>query len=359
MTVPSHILITGGAGFAGASLACRLRQEWPDTRVTALDNLKRRGVELNLPRLRDCGVTFHHGDVRNREDLEAIGHFDILLECSAEPSVLAGYGESPDYVVQTNLTGAINCFEYARRHRAGILFLSSSRVYPIAPLNRIALETDESRFRIQDKQPFPGISPNGIREDFPIQGTRSLYGATKLAAELLLAEYGAMYDLPYIINRCGVLAGPGQMGKTDQGVVTLWVARHVFGGSLAYIGYGGKGLQVRDILHIDDLAALVQYQVSHLEQLNGSTFNVGGGPENAISLRELTTLCERQTGNTIRITAQPETRPADIPLYITDNTRVTESTGWRPTIPVSTIVSDIHQWLETNRSQLRPLFFAP
>ena len=114
--IPTRILVTGGAGFVGSTLALRARQAWPEASVTAFDNLRRRGSELNLPRLRDAGVAFVHGDIRNPADLAPLGRdLDLLLECSAEPSVLAGYDGDPSYVVDTNLTGTIHCLELARK----------------------------------------------------------------------------------------------------------------------------------------------------------------------------------------------------------------------------------------------------
>src|SRR5215210_3416191 len=107
---PSRILVTGGAGFVGVNLCLALSERHPEAHVTALDSLKRRGSELNLRRLREAGVTFVHGDVRQRDDLFALEPVDAVVECSAEPSVLAGMGTGADYVVQTNLVGAHNCF---------------------------------------------------------------------------------------------------------------------------------------------------------------------------------------------------------------------------------------------------------
>jgi CDP-paratose 2-epimerase len=349
------VLVTGGAGFVGSGLALGLKAAKADTRVIALDNLKRRGSELNLPRLKSGGVEFLHGDIRNPEDLEAIGKVDVILECSAEPSVLAGIDESPAYVVRTNLEGTINCLDLARRHGAAVVFLSTSRVYPIRAIAGLNYTESDTRFELADNQPFPGVSPAGISEAFPLEGTRSLYGATKLASELILQEYREMYGFPAVINRCGVIAGPWQMGKVDQGVVVLWAARHFFEKPLQYIGFGGTGKQTRDLLHIDDLVRLVLYQLDHLEALDGETFNVGGGREVSVSLLELTALCQEATGNTVSISPVAETRAADIPLYITDNWKVTDATGWRPEKNATCIVADIVTWLEDHRNDLAPI----
>lgn len=350
-----HILVTGGAGFVGSALALGLRRARPDVVVTALDNLKRRGSELNLPRLKDAGIAFVHGDIRVADDLDAVRDIDLILECSAEPSVLAGYGESPAYVVQTNLGGTVNCLELARRRRAAMIFLSTSRVYPIGQLAALRYHEGATRFELLDEQPMPGASSRGVAENFPLEGSRSMYGATKLCSELLLHEYAAMYGMKTIINRCGVLAGPWQMGKVDQGVVSLWVARHIYGGKLQYIGYGGTGKQLRDVLHIDDLLDLVLHQIDHLDALSGKTFNVGGGTAVSASLLDLTALCREVTGNTIDIAGVAEDRAGDVPIYLSDHSRVSEATGWQPQRDVRQIVQDIAAWITEHRAELAPV----
>jgi CDP-paratose 2-epimerase len=152
-----------------------------------------------------------------------------------------------------------------------------------------------------------------------------------------------------------VIAGPWQMGKVDQGFVVLWMARHLFGGPLSYSGFGGEGLQVRDILHIDDLFALLLRQVGDWPQMDGATFNVGGGLSVSVSLQELTAHCAALTGRTLAIASDPTTRPADIPWYVTDNTAITQATGWQPSHNVGAILSDIHRWLVQHRAALEPI----
>ena len=340
-----RIFITGGAGFVGSSLGLGLAQRYPDWQITAFDNLKRRGSELNIPRLKQHGIRFIHGDIRNVEDFpHSATPPDLILECSAEPSVLEGY-TSPGYVLQTNLVGTINCLEFARQSQADFLFLSTSRVYPLAALKTLQFHEAETHYQLSDHQVLPGVSAQGVTEEFPLEGARSLYGASKLASELLISEYAEAYGLRTLINRCSVLAGPWQMGKVDQGVFALWVASHFFQRPLQYIGYGGSGKQVRDCLHIDDLLDLIDRQIDRLGELQGETFNVGGGAANAVSLRQTTQLCQKITGNTVPLHPVHETRPGDIPIFITDSRKVMKATGWAPQKNVLTTLTDVYHWI--------------
>lgn len=338
-----RVLITGGAGFVGANLGVSLATRHPDWEIVALDNLMRRGSELNLPRLRDAGVEFTHGDVREQDDLAAAGGFDAMVECSAEPSVLAGFADT-SYSVQTNLVGAFNCLEQARRENAFVVFLSTSRVYPVAPQLELELEETETRFELAAEQSVPGAGPAGISEGFPLPGARTLYGATKLSAELLIEEYADAFGLRAAVNRCGVIAGPWQMGKVDQGVFSWWLLSHHFGRPLSYIGYNGSGKQVRDLLHIDDLVDLVDEQLADPEGWSGSVANVGGGRECSLSLLETTELCRELTGNEVEIGADPETRPGDVPIYLSDCSRLFARTSWRPRRSARDVLADLLEW---------------
>lgn len=349
-----HILITGGAGFVGSNLALKLKTDFPDARITSVDNLKRRGSELSIKRLKAAGVEFVHGDIRNKEDL-AFDRIDLLIECAAEPSVLAGIDSSPEYLINTNLIGTLNCLEVARQHKADVVFLSTSRVYPIETINKLAFKETPTRFELLAKQNVPGASDHGIAEDFPLNKPRSLYGATKLMSEIMLAEYVDTYSIRGFVDRCGVITGPWQMGKVDQGVFVLWVAKHYFKQPLSYIGYGGEGKQVRDFIHIDDLYRSLKYQLEHFDDFNGEVYNIGGGHKNSISLQELTTLCEQVTGNTVPIASVKENRPADLISFITDSRKFMQKSGLTWQKGPEQTVRDIYQWIKANESDLKPI----
>lgn len=349
-----NIFITGGAGFVGSNLAIKLKADYPEANITCLDNLKRRGSELALPRLRQAGVSFIHGDIRNKEDLQA-DSVDLLLECSAEPSVMAGIDSAPDYLINTNLVGTINCLEFARQHQASALFLSTSRVYPIEYINSLNFEEQDTRFALSDKQALPGVSAKGIAETFPLDKARSLYGATKLASELLIYEYADTYNMPAIIDRFGVITGPWQMGKVDQGVFVLWIARHYFKQPLSYIGYGGTGKQVRDFIHIDDVYQSIKAQLNDFETYQSDVWNIGGGLENSVSLQELTKLCQEVTGNTVDISNVKEDRQADVKLFITDSSKFLNKSGIEWQKDAKSTVSDIYNWIKDNEASLKPI----
>jgi CDP-paratose 2-epimerase len=347
------ILVTGGAGFVGSSLAISLKKKYPVYELFVIDNLKRKGSELNIRRLTDQEITFIHGDIRNKEDFDAITtDINCIIEASAEPSVLAGINGTPDYLINTNLLGTINCLNFAKKHKADFIFLSTSRVYPIKNIENINFDEKETRFILSKQQQLPGISSKGIAENFPLDGYRSLYGATKLASELIIQEYNHFYGIKSVINRCGVLTGPWQMGKVDQGVIVLWMAKHFWKQELSYIGYGGTGKQVRDLLHMEDLFRLIDFQIHRMEVVNGEILNVGGGDSVSVSLQELTALAQKITGNQIPIKNIAENRQADIRVYITDNSKVTNLTGWQPQIKVEQIIEDIYAWLQINHKDL-------
>ncbi|HWI95761.1 MAG TPA: NAD-dependent epimerase/dehydratase family protein [Solirubrobacterales bacterium] len=347
-----RVLVTGGAGFVGGNLVVALAERHPAWEIVALDNLMRRGAELNLPRLREAGIEFLHGDVREPADLKAAGQFDAMVECSAEPSVLAGFGD-PSYSVQTNLLGAFNCLERARAEEAFVVFLSTSRVYPVAPQLQLELEEVETRFELSASQPIAGAGPAGIAEDFPLAGARTLYGATKLSAEHLIEEYADAFGLRAVTNRCGVIAGPWQMGKVDQGVFSWWLLSHLFGRPLTYIGYGGSGKQVRDLLHVDDLIDLVDEQLGNPERWSGVVANVGGGRECSLSLLETTDLCRELTGKEVEIGTEAKTRPGDVPVYLSDCGRLHSLTSWRPRRGARDVLADLLAWSTEHEDDLR------
>ena len=349
------ILITCGAGFVGSNIGLLLKRDFPKIRILALDNLKRNGSYLNLDRLKKCEIEFIHGDIRNPEDLKNIPPFELLIECSAEPSVQAGLNGDPDYLIHTNLFGSFHCFELVRKYHANIVFLSTSRVYSIQNIRNLHYIKEKTRFTLSQNTTPLGVSAYGFSEEFPTSAPISLYGASKLASEILLLEYIHQYEIKGIINRCSILTGPWQMGKIDQGVAVLWAAAHIYNKPLSYKGYQGKGYQVRDFLHIEDLYRLLLLQIKNIKKHNGNIYNIGGGNERSLSLLELTNLCLEISGKKTKITPNPEPTKADIPYFVSDSRKIINSSEWTPKISVREIMEDIIRWIMDNKEMLRPI----
>lgn len=350
------ILITGGCGFVGSNLAVLFKQYYTDAKIYCLDNLSRRGSEINLKKVLASGGEFIHGDVRVKTDFDRVPAVDIVIDAAAEPSVLAGKvpGELEN-LIDTNLNGTINTLYFAKKHQSAIIFLSTSRVYPYDTLANVNLVESPKRFNLSNNQAVKGVTEQGIAENYPLEGLRSLYGATKLASEYFIQEFANNFGLPAVINRCGVLSGPFQMGKIDQGVIVLWMAKHFWKGRLNYIGYRGLGQQARDVLHIRDLFRLVQWQIANLGLQKGQIFNVGGGIENTVSLAELTDLCSCITGNQIEIESTFENRPGDLPIYVTDNSKITHFSGWKPQISVTSLLQEVNDWFILDEASLKAI----
>jgi CDP-paratose 2-epimerase len=354
-----RILIAGICGFVGSTLALALRELRDDAKVIGIDNFCRPGSETNRRRLQDAGITVAHGDIRCASDVEMLPDCDWIVDAAANPSVLAGTvgGASSRQLMEHNLLGAVNLLEYARRSKAGFILLSSSRVYNIPALTKLPVKVDDEAFVLDAEQALPaGISARGISETFSTAAPVSLYGATKLAAEVLALEYGQAFDFPVVVNRCGVLAGETQFGVPQQGIYSFWIRMYALRRPLKYIGFGGTGHQVRDALHPRDLADLLLRQTEHSSRSSGKVWNVGGGAAGAMSLAQLSRWCADTFGEH-KVQADGTPRPFDVPWVVMDNRNVEQTFDWRPRIGLVEILSGIaahHRanpnWLELSNS---------
>ncbi|WP_321477227.1 NAD-dependent epimerase/dehydratase family protein [uncultured Paludibaculum sp.] len=338
-----RILITGVCGFVGSALARSLLARAEGLRIVGIDNLMRAGAETNRQSLKALGVEFVHGDIRSASDVAALPAVDWVIDAAANPSVLAGVagGGSSRQLFEHNLASLGNILEYAKLHAAGVLLLSSSRVYSIPLLAGLPLRVEDGGFVLDDTQPCPpGVSAAGINVTFSTTAPISLYGATKLASEVMALEYGAAFDFPVWITRCGVLAGAGQFGTPDQGIFAYWVNAHLRRRPLRYIGFEGLGRQVRDAFHPADLAALLLAQMRSSRRDGERIYTAGGGPQNAWSLARLNQWCDVRFGPHMPAPdARP--RPYDIPWVVMDNQAVARDFAWQPKLNLETIVEEI------------------
>jgi CDP-paratose 2-epimerase len=347
------LLVTGICGFAGSRLTAELKERISGLEIVGIDNLSRRGSEMNVAPLKRMGCRVIHGDIRLADDLNELPAVDWILDCAAIPTVLAGLAGGSAQLVGHNLTGTLNLLEKCRRDRAGLIILSSSRVYSIRALCALPLARGARRFDVDPGRPAPvGYSAAGISEAFSTEAPVSLYGATKLASEIMALEYGQAFGFPVRINRCGVIAGPGQFGRADQGVFSYWVYQWLQGKPLAYIGFGGEGLQVRDFLSPTDLARLIALQLEQPARDAPAILNVGGGRDRAFSLRELSDFCERALSIRREVGVRREDRPFDIPYYVTDSGAVARHWGWRPEEPAEGTLESIVRWARDHVAEL-------
>lgn len=344
------ILITGVCGFVGSSVAEALLQRREGLSVFGIDNLHRPGSEINRQRLGTLGVSFVHGDIRAASDMENLPAADWVIDAAANPSVLAGLqgGASSRQLFEHNLSSLVNVLEYCKRHKAGLVLLSSSRVYSIPALCGIPLRTCGNAFALNTDVPLPaGLSRNGIGVGFSTAPPISLYGSTKLAAEAVSLEYGEAFGFPVWVDRCGVLAGAGQFGTPDQGIFAYWINAHLRRRRLRYIGFDGTGKQVRDAFHPRDLAALIDSQIGTGRAGGQRVYTAGGGIGNSMSLAQLTGWCDARLGRHTP-EAEPAERPYDIPWMAMDSGDAAADFGWAVKIPLSEILEEIACHAERN-----------
>lgn len=347
-----RLLVTGACGFVGSTLIPTLLAALPGLEIVGLDNFLRDGSRGNVEPLRRLGVTVVEGDIRSEDNLAGIGRVDWVLDCAAEPSVLAGVGGAVSSfgVMDHNLIGTLRVLEFCKAHSAGLVLLSTSRVYSIPPLAALAVETIDGAFAPAPGacERTPGLSGRGIAESFSTAPPLSLYGVSKRCAELVALEYADAFGFPVWINRCGVLAGGGQFGKADQGIVAYWIRAWRDQKPLRYIGFGGAGAQVRDFLHPRDLTGAIvrQFAAGTHAPVSGRTgvdpriCNFSGGLSNACSLANLSAWCCDRFGPH-DVGSDPTPRPFDLPWVVLDAKRAAEVWDWEPVTPLSGIFAEI------------------
>jgi len=341
-----RILISGVCGFAGSAIARALAESGAPHQLAGFDNFIRPGSETNRATLKHLGVKLFHCDLRSASDLDALPAADWVIDAAANPSVLAGTDgrSSSRQLLEHNLTGTINLLEYVKRHQAGFILLSTSRVYSIPALTSLPLQVRDGAFQLHDAATAglpPGATAAGIAESFSTQAPVSLYGATKLASEVLALEYGETFGLPVFVNRCGVLAGAGQFGRSDQGIFAFWINSWLRRQPLKYIGFGGNGHQVRDCLHPRDLTTVLARQMA-APKLNAEArlVNLSGGAASAISLRQLSEWCADRLGPQA-VAADTTPRHFDIPWLVLDASKAATLWNWQPATTTRAILEEL------------------
>jgi len=346
------ILITGICGFVGFELAAGLMSlKDADIEIVGIDNLSRKGSWVNRESLLKKGVSVLHGDIRCASDLETLGPVNCVIDAAANASVLAGVDgkTSTRQLVENNLCGTLNLLEFCKTQRAAFILLSTSRVYAIEALSAIEVAEFADAFRPSETTNLPGFSRLGISEDFSTAAPISLYGATKLSSEQLAQEYGRAFDFPVWINRCSVMAGAGQFARADQGIFSYWLHSWRERKPLKYIGFGGKGHQVRDCLHPRDLVTLIFQQCKTRNDRRPAVINLSGGIESARSLLQLSQWCTSHWGEHF-VHPGEEVRPFDLPWVVLDHSLAAKTWNWHPATDVEQILSEIAGFAETQNA---------
>lgn len=351
------IFVTGICGFVGSTIACALQDQssgGETISIFGVDNFSRPGSEFNRHELKRRGIKLFYCDLRTASDLDGLPAFDWVIDAAANPSVLAGVDgkTSSRQILDHNLASTINVLELCKRHRAGFILLSTSRVYSIPPLAALPMVEKNGAFALDTNKPLPpGVSTHGISEEFSIAPPVSIYGASKLASEIIALEYAETFNFPVWINRCGVLAGRGQFGRADQGIISYWINAWSQRRALKYIGFGGYGHQSRDALHPRDLVPLLYKQFAFQNRPATRTFNLAGGLANTFSLLQLSRWCVGKFGEH-PVASDHTPRPFDVPWMVLDSGRAKSFWNWQPQTSLEAIFQEISQHAEENPNWL-------
>jgi len=330
-------LITGGAGFVATNVAARLLES--GRRVRLFDNLSRAGVDRNLQWIRDRygdRVEFVLGDVRDEHAMRrAVRGVDQVFHFAAQVAVTTSLTD-PFLDFDVNARGTLNLLEAVRAldEPPSVLFTSTNKVY--GDLDNVALRRDGTRYQPVD----PRIAASGISETRPLD-FHSPYGCSKGAAEQYVLDYARTFGIPATVFRMSCIYGPHQFGTEDQG----WVAHFLIQASRGRpLTLYGDGLQLRDILFVEDLAEAMLLAHARIEETAASAFNIGGGPRYTLSLVELLDMIRDLSGQRPDFRLEPW-RPADQRYYVSDTTRFERLTGWAPRVAPRQGIERLLAWL--------------
>ena len=282
-----------------------LKKKLKDAKILSIDNLSKNYSRFNekiLIKNKILNKRINLGKFNSIKNIKFKA--DFIIDCSAEPSVEISKKKVTN-VIESNFLSTVNVLEKTKKDKSKLIFISSSRVYPI----KLSYEKFE-KFKKFKKH-------SSYSEEENLSGQKTIYGFTKYSSEKLIEEYNYFEKIKYIINRCGLISGAGQYGKVEQGLVSLWMWKHINKSELTYLGHKGEGKQVRDVLFIEDFCALVLRQIKSFKTFENNVFCVGGGIKNATNLKNLTVFCNKITTNKIKIKKNSRTSIYDIPYYVT------------------------------------------
>ncbi|MBK8782363.1 MAG: GDP-mannose 4,6-dehydratase [Anaerolineales bacterium] len=334
-------LVTGGAGFIGSNYVHRLVKR--GEKVTIYDNLSRGGAPRNLEWLKqefgDNAFDVIVGDVREADRItEAAKSADVIVHLAGQVAVTTSV-INPRDDFESNAFGTFNVMEAARLSGKNpiVIYASTNKVY--GGMDDVELFEEPTRWRYKDLV-------NGCPETQPLD-FHSPYGCSKGTGDQYVRDYARMYDLPTVVFRQSCIYGPRQFGIEDQGWVAWFIIAAVMGRPITIYG---DGKQVRDILHVDDLMNAYDFAVSKNDIARGRVYNVGGGPDNVMSIwSEFRPKLEKYIGRTLEV-ARGDWRPGDQRVFYADITKAEKELGWTPKINVEDGVQKLFEWVQGNKS---------
>lgn len=334
-------VITGGAGFIGCHAAARFHAA--GHRVVLVDNLSRRGAEANLAWLRDRGVTdFVRADVRDARALADLmarhADADAVLHLAGQVAVTTSV-DDPRLDFDTNALGTFNVLEAVRvaaHGRPAVLYSSTNKVY--GNLEHVRVTERDGRYAYDDR-------PAGVDEREPVD-PHSPYGCSKAAGDQYVRDYARIYGLKTVVFRQSCIYGTRQMGIEDQGWVAWFCVAATTGAPFTIFG---DGMQIRDALWAGDLIDVYERAVGRIDAVSGEVFNVGGGPANTLSLRELVAMLERAVGRPLR-PKYAGWRPGDQRVFVADIGKAERLLGWRPRVGIDEGVGRLIEWVKGHRA---------
>ncbi|MFO0951438.1 MAG: GDP-mannose 4,6-dehydratase [Isosphaeraceae bacterium] len=334
-------VITGGAGFIGCHAAARFHRQ--GHQVVVVDDLSRRGAEANLAWLRDQGVhEFARLDVRDFDGLRALmtrhADADAVLHLAAQVAVTTSVTD-PRHDFEVNALGTFNVLEAVRSAAGGkpaVLYSSTNKVY--GNLEHVKVVERDGRYAYEDL-------PNGVDESEPLD-FHSPYGCSKGCGDQYVRDYARIYGLKTVALRQSCVYGTRQFGIEDQGWVAWFCVAVTTGQPFTIYG---DGKQIRDVLWVEDLVDLYERAAERADAVKGEVFNVGGGPANTMSLRELVARLERRFGRALN-PPFADWRPGDQRVFVADVRKAERLLGWRPRVTVDQGVDRLIDWVRENRA---------
>jgi CDP-paratose 2-epimerase len=332
-------IITGGAGFIGCHAASRFHQA--GDKVIVVDNMSRRGADANVAWLREQGLTdIITADIRDKDAMQAVVHAhadaDAVLHLAAQVAVTTSVVD-PRADFDTNALGTFNVLEAVRLAggKPAVLYSSTNKVY--GNLEHVKVVERNERYAYEDL-------PNGVNEEEPLD-FHSPYGCSKGAGDQYVRDYSRIYDLKTVVFRQSCIYGTRQFGIEDQGWIAWFCLATNRGQQFTIFG---DGKQIRDTLWVGDLIDAYEAAIERIDDVKGEIFNVGGGPSNTLSLRELVAILEAHFGRKLN-PPFADWRPGDQKVFVADVRKAERLLGWSPKVSTTDGVAKLLEWIGQNK----------